>query len=202
MTYFDPPYGTMNKNMSSSTRYSTFYHLWNTLATNCKPKNLSGKAQKPSSLNGMTDDSEKNKKGIVIPYFTDLIRECTSKYVSFSYSNHGLLSVNDFKHITEYLNMKLDIYEHTDHKVNTQTKTAKKNGQYINNLERLTEQNSSKFNKAKTDIEKVKIFKDMLDEPIKLIEYLFVFTKDSDFEVNFIRLSKIKIPSLKIKCVR
>ena len=29
IAYFDPPYGTNNKNLVVSTRYSSFYHLWN-----------------------------------------------------------------------------------------------------------------------------------------------------------------------------
>lgn len=134
LNYFDPPYGTNNEALSVATRYSSFYHLWNTIVKNDRPK-LFGKAQKPTETKGWTPELEKNKKNVIIPLFEKLIKQSNSKYVAFSYSNQGLITKKDFHNIfnsTGCLNVKC--YEKS-HKVNTQSKTAKKDGTYINRTE-------------------------------------------------------------------
>lgn len=52
--YIDPPYGINNTNVSVSTRYASFYHLWDTLVTS-KPfqrPEIFCKAGKPTKNRG------------------------------------------------------------------------------------------------------------------------------------------------------
>lgn len=130
LTYFDPPYGTNNGKVAVSTRYSSFYHLWNTVVKNDRPK-IFGKAGKPIETKGWTADIEKNKKEFVIPVFEKLIEKSNSRFIAFSYSNHGLLTKEDFMAIfTKSKCFNIKCYE-KHHKVNTQANTAKKEGTFI-----------------------------------------------------------------------
>lgn len=127
LVYYDPPYGTNNKKLSVATRYSSFYHLWNTMVKNDRPE-LFGKARKPIETKGWTPDLEKNKKEIIIPLYKKLIDKSNSKYVLFSYSNQGLLNKEDFKNLSDCYNIS---FFEKEYKINNQTKLAKKDGKYI-----------------------------------------------------------------------
>lgn len=134
IAYIDPPYGTNNKSVSISTvgRYTTFYHLWNTIVEHHKPS-VWGMANKPMSIKGKTFPLEMNVKAIVIPKFIRLIEELKAKVIIFSYSNQGLLSVQDFEKILEWGGCDIDslILYRTPHKMNLQTKNAKKIGEFV-----------------------------------------------------------------------
>ena len=132
IAYFDPPYGTNNKNLVVATRYSSFYHLWNTLIVNNRPI-LFGKAGKPIATKGYTEPLEKNIKKYVIPKFIRLIEEVNAKYVSFSYSNKSLLTVHDFRKIYELAGCDMNTFKLyiSKHKSNNQDKLARKEGRYI-----------------------------------------------------------------------
>jgi adenine-specific DNA-methyltransferase len=131
MTYFDPPYGTMNKNLKVATRYSSFYHIWDTLVLNHEPI-LFGRANKPLETKGWTPKLEKNEADIVIEEFKKLVAHSKSKYVAFSYSNQGLLSKEQFYELFNSLGVKnIDFYE-KEHEMNNQTKNAFKDGSFIN----------------------------------------------------------------------
>ena len=131
LVYFDPPYGTMNQNLKVSTRYSSFYHIWNTLVLNHKPA-LFGRANKPLETKGWTPNIEKNDAEITIKEFEKLFLLSNSKYVAFSYSNHGLLSKEQFYELFNSLGVKkIDFYE-KQHEMNNQTKNAFKDGTFIN----------------------------------------------------------------------
>ena len=135
IAYFDPPYGTNNKSVSISTvgRYTTFYHLWNTLVANNKPT-VWGMANKPVEIKGKTFPLEMNVKAIIIPKFIRLIEEIDCKTVIFSYSNQGLLTPQDFEKVFEWGGCDMDSFTlyRTPHKVNNQTNNARKEGAYIN----------------------------------------------------------------------
>ncbi len=134
LIYFDPPYGTNNKRMSNATRYSSFYHLWNTISTNDRPQ-IFGKANKPIDTKGWTPELEQNDKNIIIPLFEKLILLSKSKYVCFSYSNQALLTKEEFFDIFNKTNCKnIKCYERK-HQVNKQTNTAKKEGIFIEKTE-------------------------------------------------------------------
>jgi adenine-specific DNA-methyltransferase len=143
IVYFDPPYGTNNKNLVVATRYSSFYHLWNTIVKNNRPE-LFGKAGKPTDTKGYTAPLEKNLKNIVMPKMVRLIEESNGKYVAFSYSNKSLLTAHDFKEVYRIAGCDMSTYRLyvMEHKSNNQNKLAKKEGEYINranNDDRLIE---------------------------------------------------------------
>lgn len=135
IAYFDPPYGTNNKSVSISTvgRYTTFYHLWNTLVENSRPE-VWGMANKPIEIKGKTFPLEMNVKAIVIPKFIRLIEEVNAKVVIFSYSNQGLLTPKDFEKVFEWAGCDMDSFTlyRTPHKINNQSNNARKNGDFIN----------------------------------------------------------------------
>jgi len=136
LAYFDPPYGTNNKNLVVATRYSSFYHLWNTFLDSKKNERpvLFGKAGKPLSTKGFTDPLEKNLKNVVMPKFIKLIEECNCDYVAISYSNKSLLTSYDMKKVFELAGCDMNTYRlyiHK-HKSNSQNVTAKKEGLFIN----------------------------------------------------------------------
>jgi adenine-specific DNA-methyltransferase len=130
IVYFDPPYGTNNKKVSVSTRYSSFYHLYNTVILNERTE-IFGKAGKPLYTKGYTQDLEKNKKEVILKRFKELIEKSNSKIIMFSYSNQGLLNEEDFKQIINETKCKdLEIY-YKEHKINTQSSSALKEGKFI-----------------------------------------------------------------------
>lgn len=135
IAYFDPPYGTNNKSVSISTvgRYTTFYHLWNTLIKNTKPQ-VWGMANKPMEIKGKTFPLEMNVKAIVIPKFVRLIEEIRSEIVIFSYSNQGLLTPKDFERVFEWGGCDMSSFTlyRTPHKMNIQSQNARKSGEFIN----------------------------------------------------------------------
>lgn len=139
IAYFDPPYGTDNKNLSVATRYSSFYHLWNTLAAS-KPfdrPEVFGKANKPTANKGWTEALEKNDKRIVMSAFIRLIENCNSEYIAFSYSNKGLLTSHDMKKVFELAGCDMNTYRLfiKKHRDNSQKIAAKKDGDYITRIQ-------------------------------------------------------------------
>ena len=132
IAYFDPPYGTNNKNLSVATRYSSFYHLWNTLVTNDRPE-IFGKASKPVSTKGYTEPLERNKRHVVIPKFIRLIEEVRAPVVCFSYSNKSLLTAKDFEEVFRLAGCDMTTFRLyiTAHETNNQTQLASKGGDWI-----------------------------------------------------------------------
>jgi adenine-specific DNA-methyltransferase len=134
IVYVDPPYGSNNTKLSISgtTRYSAFYHLWNTIIMNNKPE-IWGKAGKPCSIKGKmgTDELEYNVKDVVIPATTKYMKAFNTKYLAFSYSNKGLMSKQDLLNIFEdsgYDSVKLYT---KNHKTNSHAKAVLKDGSNI-----------------------------------------------------------------------
>lgn len=132
LAYFDPPYGTNNKNLVVATRYSSFYHLWHTLVTNDRPQTF-GKASKPVHTKGYTEPLERNKRAVVMPKFIRLIEEVRAPIVAFSYSNKGLLTAKDFEAIYRWAGCNMTSFRvyMTEHRANKQSQIAKKSGQWI-----------------------------------------------------------------------
>jgi len=98
ITYIDPPYGSNNKKLSKTgtTRYATFYHMWNTLMRNDKP-DVWGKGNKRSDVEGYCDTLEFNDTSIVYPAFVKMLSSINSPVIMFSYSNKGLLTLEELK---------------------------------------------------------------------------------------------------------
>ncbi|MGQ0495438.1 DNA adenine methylase (plasmid) [Komagataeibacter intermedius] len=132
IAYFDPPYGTNNVKMSASVRYSSFYHLWNTLVENSRPE-LFGKTMKPVNTKGYTEPLERNHKEDVIPKFIRLIENTKAKYVMFSYSNKSLLTVDDFRFVFEQAGCDMKTFRLfvKGHTTNSQNVIARKDGNTI-----------------------------------------------------------------------
>lgn len=134
IVYVDPPYGSNNIKLSISgtTRYSAFYHLWNTIIVNNKPK-LWGRAGKPFSIKGKpgTAELEYNVKEIVIPATIKYMKSFNTNYLAFSYSNKGLMSKQDLLQVfndSGYKSVKLYT---KNHKINSHAKAVLKDGANI-----------------------------------------------------------------------
>lgn len=135
LAYIDPPYGSNNSNLSVSTRYASFYHIWDTLITSKpfhRPETF-GKAGKPTINKGFSENLEINKKEIVIPEIIKLINKTNSTFVALSYSNKGLLNIHDIEQIFKSANCDMNYFRifTSVHKNNSQKHTAKKNGKFI-----------------------------------------------------------------------
>ena len=134
LAYFDPPYGTNNKNLSTSTRYSSFYHLYNTIveSKNFDRPEIFGKAGKPLSTKGFTEYLEQNKVEPVLYYMSEVLVNCNCKYACMSYSNKGLLTAEDLFELFSASGYDMSTYRLyiKEHKVNPQ-KCAKKEGLWI-----------------------------------------------------------------------
>jgi len=181
LIYFDPPYGTNNENLSVATRYSSFYHLWNTIVKNDRPK-IFGKAGKPIETKGWTPELEQNKKNVIIPKFKELVNKSNSPYVSFSYSNQGLLTKEDFFKLFEECGcIDIRCYEQS-HKVNTQSKSAGKNVIFKIDVEgNLSQLEEGKINKSQKNIS----FKKNKDI-ISLIDTSISIKKDVEIQKELI----------------
>ena len=134
ISYIDPPYGTNNKKVSKSghTKYSSFYHLWNTLVKNDRPE-LWGKANKPMSVKNYTGDLEYIDKESVRPKMIEMLNCINSRYLFFSYSNKGLFTLSEMKSIfkeSKYNHKSLKMFKYT-HTENNQKKNARLDGSWI-----------------------------------------------------------------------
>ncbi|ELA7830693.1 DNA adenine methylase [Vibrio alginolyticus] len=96
--YLDPPYGS-NKHRNS-VRYSSYYHLYNTVAENSRPE-VKGIASQPLHTRGKTDTLEKNKRELAMIDLIDLISKSQCKVVMLSNSTTGILSINDLIKVYE-----------------------------------------------------------------------------------------------------
>ncbi len=132
IAYIDPPYGTANTNLSVATRYSSFYHAWNTIVRNDQPETF-GKANKPIYTKGFTAPLEKNNKDVVAPALTQLLKDIRANKILFSYSNQGLLSYSDIFNLIEEADCLASSVVTIPKKENNQKVLARKEGLYIAN---------------------------------------------------------------------
>lgn len=133
IAYVDPPYGSNNPHLSISgtMRYSSHYHLWNTLVENSRPE-VWGKANKPLAVKGQTDTLELNDRTYALPEFYRVLSQIQCKVIAISYSNQGLLSPYDFKELLRLCGFSECVVYCCQHKVNTQTHLGRTNGDYSN----------------------------------------------------------------------
>lgn len=123
--YFDPPYGTINTNVPVATRYSAFYHFWNTLVLHDNPK-VFGAANRRIDSKANTDAFEVNKKDTFLPLIKRLFLEANGRDVYLSLSNQAIVSK---KEVLDYCGLPLHCYE-CPHKENVQGLRTKKQGLY------------------------------------------------------------------------
>lgn len=108
LAYFDPPYWSNNDKMPATrVRYNSYYHLWNSIVLNDKPKTI-GKANRradASDLQGVSafEEFKKDTNGIFIAenHIKELINDTLWKcnFVIFSYNNNGRVSVDRLNQI-------------------------------------------------------------------------------------------------------
>ncbi|WCP83241.1 DNA adenine methylase [Vibrio harveyi] len=122
--YIDPPYGKSNG--GTGTRYSSFYHLHNTIVENSRPE-IFGKASKPVATR-VSDRYESTKKIEVMKLMINLLKRSQCEHFVISYSTSGLLSVQDFEKVFELAGCNLDslkLYK-MNHTLNSQSTSAAK----------------------------------------------------------------------------
>jgi len=123
--YFDPPYGTINHNVPVATRYTAFYHFWNTLIKNDNPI-IFGKANRRIDSKGVTDEFEINKKDVYLPLLKRLCEESNGRKVFISSSNQSVVSKTD---VIDYIGKGVKVYE-CSHGVNVQGVKTRKSGKF------------------------------------------------------------------------
>jgi adenine-specific DNA-methyltransferase len=100
LAYFDPPYNTNNTHTPTTrVRYASYYHFWTTVVKNDKPK-VFGAANRredcsSDSLPGAISRYESTKYEAVTDEINCLLSTVKAKYILFSYSNKGKVSIPD-----------------------------------------------------------------------------------------------------------
>lgn len=123
--YFDPPYGTINHNVPVATRYSAFYHFWNTLILHDNPQ-VFGKANRRIDSKANTDVFEINKKNTFLPLIKNLFEKANGREVFVSLSNQSVVTKED---VIDYCGLDIKCYEQS-HSVNIQGLKTKKEGKF------------------------------------------------------------------------
>lgn len=145
LIYLDPPYGSNNDKMPSSrVRYSSYYHIWETIIRNDKPK-LFGKCNR-------REDSRDNVRGSVYESYNigengryevynaidNLISRCHSRYVLLSYNNKGRITYSDITEILQRYGKILDVRS-IDYKSNVMGNMSWTNDWVVENGSKLVE---------------------------------------------------------------
>ncbi|ELA7830688.1 hypothetical protein Q6U52_000848 [Vibrio alginolyticus] len=123
--YLDAPYGS-NKH-KNTVRYSSYYHLYNTVAENSRPE-VKGVSSQPVHTRGNTDTLEKNKRDVMMIDLIKLISQSQSNVVMLSNSSTGMLSIKDLKKVYEIAGCDVDtlkVYA-TSHRINVMSYGAAK----------------------------------------------------------------------------
>ncbi len=108
IAYYDPPYGSKNKNMPASrVRYASYYHIWESICLFDNPQTF-GKSNRridSSDIYNMSqfEDFHKNDSG---EYVTDnainkLLKNTNAKWIILSYSSDGRTDINTLQSILE-----------------------------------------------------------------------------------------------------
>lgn len=96
LTYLDPPYGSNNEKMPPSrVRYTSYYHLWETIILNDKPE-LFGKAKRrvdssDKVRSSVFEDFRKDELGsfICLNAISTMLKQVNSQWTLLSYSSGG-----------------------------------------------------------------------------------------------------------------
>lgn len=102
LAYYDPPYGSCSDKMPSSrVRYGGYYHLWETVVLNDRPRLFGSVGRRVDSSDrvrySVFEDYRVGGDGryVVAGAFERLVRETRASYVLLSYSSGGRLGVRD-----------------------------------------------------------------------------------------------------------
>lgn len=115
VAYLDPPYTPAD--------YSTYYHIWDSIVRWDKPEVSLKTNRRLDRVKKKTND--KWDKNMVSPWYSNktaveatkqLVKRLPVKYVVFSYSDEGLISLDEMKDIcSEYKNYQIFEKEHKRH---------------------------------------------------------------------------------------
>lgn len=127
LVYFDPPYGTANKQTKTTrVRYFSYYHLWTTIVKNDKPLlfGVSNRREDVSSDKkvGAISKFEHLEDDVVIDSFNKLL-DFDSKYTLISYSNRSKIAIPDLIDLIKSKHNILDVFEF-DYKENSQANST------------------------------------------------------------------------------
>jgi adenine-specific DNA-methyltransferase len=142
LVYFDPPYGTSNKQTKTTrVRYFSYYHLWTTIIKNDKPI-LFGASNRREDVSsdkkeGAISKFEDLKDDVVIESFNKLL-DFNTNYTLISYSNRSKLDISDLVDIIKNKHDILDLYEF-EYKENSQANSTINSKYKINYSEKNKE---------------------------------------------------------------
>ncbi|MDO4587589.1 MAG: DNA adenine methylase [Planctomycetia bacterium] len=108
LAYYDPPYGSNNSKMPPSRiRYAAYYHLWQTVCLNDKPK-LFGRAKRRADssdclAHSVFEDFRCNENGrfVVIDAIDRLIAQTPSRWILLSYSSSGRATATELNEVLQ-----------------------------------------------------------------------------------------------------
>jgi len=102
LAYYDPPYGSNNNKMPPSrVRYNAYYHIWTTIIKNDKPVLFGRTNRRLDSSDRLSyspfEDFHKDRDGNFVATLAieRLIQETRSRFIIFSYSSGGRVSLNN-----------------------------------------------------------------------------------------------------------
>jgi adenine-specific DNA-methyltransferase len=102
LAYFDPPYNTNNTHtVTTRVRYASYYHFWTTVVLNDRPPAVGAANRRldcsSDTLPGAISKYESTHYDEVLAEIEKLVSSVNARYVLFSYSNKGKVSIEDLK---------------------------------------------------------------------------------------------------------
>jgi adenine-specific DNA-methyltransferase len=123
LAYFDPPYNTNNTHTPTTrVRYASYYHFWTTVVLNDKPEAVGAANRRldcsSDTLPGAISKYESTKYDEVLSEIEKLVANVDARYVLFSYSNKGKVTIEDLQKI--FSRHKILAEEKISHRENVQ----------------------------------------------------------------------------------
>ena len=123
LAYFDPPYNTNNTHTPTTrVRYASYYHFWTTVVLNDRPQSIGASNRRldasSDTLPGAISKYESIRYEVVRDEIKALIAGVDARYVLFSYSNKGKVTVADLEEI--FSHYKVLAVEKFSHRENVQ----------------------------------------------------------------------------------
>jgi adenine-specific DNA-methyltransferase len=123
LAYFDPPYNTNNTHTPTTrVRYASYYHFWTTVVLNDRPQSVGASNRRldcsSDSLPGGISKYESTRYAEVLAEIENLVAGVDARYVLFSYSNKGKVSVEDLEKL--FARYKVLAVEKFSHRENVQ----------------------------------------------------------------------------------
>ena len=142
LVYIDPPYGTNNKvTLTTRVRYASYYHIWTTICKGDNPT-VAGAANRrwdvsSDTFPGAVSVYESTHYDDVKKEISDLIDALDTKYILFSYSNKGKITIDDLRDIFGKRLVKEESFPYRENAMKNCTITGKWLGDSSQNYEFL-----------------------------------------------------------------